>query len=193
MTQDNLGVTIKSLRAQKGLSQEELADISGLSLRTIQRIENSETTPRGDTLKRLAIALSVSPDELIDWQIQEDNNLLAVLNLSQLGFLAFPLLGLIIPLLIWILKKDSIRYVDTVGRKILNFQLTFNLFIFAIITIGAVLSGIVLNNVPFWLFISFAISTVVLYSYNVTLILINTVVWRKKKTVNYLPAIQFLN
>jgi transcriptional regulator with XRE-family HTH domain len=34
---------VKDLRIKQGLSQEELADKTGLSLRTIQRIENRES------------------------------------------------------------------------------------------------------------------------------------------------------
>jgi len=62
---------VKDSRIRQGLSQDDLADKSGLSVRTIQRIENGESTPRGYTLKRLSIALQSSPDNLIDWQIQE--------------------------------------------------------------------------------------------------------------------------
>jgi transcriptional regulator with XRE-family HTH domain len=46
---------VKDLRTKQGLSQEELAEKTGLSLRTIQRIENGESIPRGDTLKRLSV------------------------------------------------------------------------------------------------------------------------------------------
>ena len=38
---------VKELRIKKGLSQEELAENTGLSIRTIQRIENGENTPSG--------------------------------------------------------------------------------------------------------------------------------------------------
>jgi transcriptional regulator with XRE-family HTH domain len=48
----NLAERVKELRNRKGISQELLAEQSGLSLRTIQRIENNETVPRGETLKR---------------------------------------------------------------------------------------------------------------------------------------------
>mgnify|MGYP003887835455 CR=1 FL=1 len=67
---------LKELRYQKGMSQELLADESGLSLRTIQRIENGETNPTGVSLKRLANGLNVNPDELIEWAIREDKNYL---------------------------------------------------------------------------------------------------------------------
>ena len=58
---------VKELRKEKGLSQEELAKVSGLSLRTIQRVENGETEPTGETLKRISTALDVTPKELIEW------------------------------------------------------------------------------------------------------------------------------
>lgn len=57
---------IKELRESKGLSQEELCEDSGISLRTIQRIENGESVPRGSTLKTIASSLNVSPDLLIN-------------------------------------------------------------------------------------------------------------------------------
>lgn len=66
MKNKELAQRIKSLRNRKGFSQEELSEKSGLSLRTIQRIENGETEPRGDSLKRLAFAFDVSSDEIID-------------------------------------------------------------------------------------------------------------------------------
>ena len=47
MDRNYLSKRLKELRNQRGLSQELLAEDSGLSLRTIQRIENSETKPTG--------------------------------------------------------------------------------------------------------------------------------------------------
>ncbi len=54
--------TIKKLRIRKGLSQEELALKSGLSLRTIQRMENNETKPHGDSLRKIFNILNTYPD-----------------------------------------------------------------------------------------------------------------------------------
>lgn len=67
MEDKNLSQRVKELRKNKGLSQEELAKTAGLSLRTIQRVENKETEPTGDTLKRIATALNSTPAELINW------------------------------------------------------------------------------------------------------------------------------
>ncbi|MDO5971388.1 helix-turn-helix transcriptional regulator [Flavivirga aquimarina] len=57
-----LSIVIKKLRTDKDFSQEKLSEKSGLSLRTIQRLENGETEPRGDTLKRLINALELPTD-----------------------------------------------------------------------------------------------------------------------------------
>lgn len=53
---------IKELRNKKGLSQEELANLSGLSLRTIQRIEKDKTNPLGDTKRKIIKILESYPD-----------------------------------------------------------------------------------------------------------------------------------
>ncbi|MBO2010236.1 helix-turn-helix domain-containing protein [Hymenobacter negativus] len=55
---------ISTLRKSKGLSQEVLAEQSGVSLRTIQRMEQGDTVPRGHTLQALATALGVPLDAL---------------------------------------------------------------------------------------------------------------------------------
>ena len=48
---------IKTLRLAKGLTQQELSDLSGISLRTIQRIENGEVKPSLYSLKKLSAIL----------------------------------------------------------------------------------------------------------------------------------------
>ena len=81
MEQKKLGQKLKELRELKGFSQELLAEKAELNLRTIQRIENGETNPRGDSLKRLSKTLQASPEELIEWKKRTDKNFLSVLNL----------------------------------------------------------------------------------------------------------------
>ncbi len=51
------GKIIKELRIKKGMTQEELAEMTELSARTIQRIENGEVDPRSYTLQMIAKAL----------------------------------------------------------------------------------------------------------------------------------------
>ncbi len=57
MKQPKLGEKITALRKQKGLTQEELIEKCNVSVRTIQRIEAGEVTPRSYTLKAILKAL----------------------------------------------------------------------------------------------------------------------------------------
>jgi transcriptional regulator with XRE-family HTH domain len=57
MKQPDLGRKISELRIAKGLTQGELAEKCNLSLRTIQRIESSEVTPRSYTVKLIFSSL----------------------------------------------------------------------------------------------------------------------------------------
>lgn len=53
----DLGDKIKSARSAKGMTQKELADSTGLSERTIQRIENHEVEPSGYSLNKISDVL----------------------------------------------------------------------------------------------------------------------------------------
>lgn len=118
-----LSQKIKELRNVNGLSQEELARKAQLSLRTIQRIELGETEPRGDTLIKVATVFDLRPDDLLSKSLNKDKYFLPVLNLSALSYILFPLLGFIVPLILWVLKRDD--SFDAVSKKLLNFQITW--------------------------------------------------------------------
>lgn len=57
MKQPELGKKISNLRKERGLTQEELIEKCNISIRTIQRIEAGEVTPRSYTLKAIFEAL----------------------------------------------------------------------------------------------------------------------------------------
>lgn len=57
MNQPDLGRKIAELRKAKGFTQEELVEKCNLSVRTLQRIESGEVTPRSYTLKIIFAAL----------------------------------------------------------------------------------------------------------------------------------------
>lgn len=73
MSNLKLSRAIKKIRLEKDLSQEKLSEKSGLSLRTVQRLENGKTEPRGDTLKRLVQALEL-PEDYFDKMKQPKND-----------------------------------------------------------------------------------------------------------------------
>ncbi len=73
---------LSNLRKQRGLTQEGLADLIGLTKTQIYRYEKSNAQPTLDVIRRLAIALSVSSDELVfeEDERQPDDNLVLLLE-----------------------------------------------------------------------------------------------------------------
>lgn len=62
MYNKNFNKKVKELRVKNNLSQEELANLTELSLRTIQRIENGDTNPIGDTKRKIISVLESFPN-----------------------------------------------------------------------------------------------------------------------------------
>ena len=65
-----LGSNILELRKKKGLSQEELSEMVGVTRQTISNWELNETQPNPEQLKLLSKTLNVSIDELLDNDIK---------------------------------------------------------------------------------------------------------------------------
>lgn len=88
---------ISETRKIKGLTQEELAEQAKINLRTIQRIENSESEPRGKTLNLICEALEIDSKELIltEKSIQEKNIGTKIINGLFLIALNMVLMGII--------------------------------------------------------------------------------------------------
>jgi transcriptional regulator with XRE-family HTH domain len=64
--QPGLGQKIARLRKAKGLTQEELVEKCNLNVRTLQRIEAGEVTPRGYTIRLIFAALGYSMEDITD-------------------------------------------------------------------------------------------------------------------------------
>lgn len=190
MNKNQLGLRIKELRKQKGMSQELLAEESGLSLRTIQRIEKDQTNPTGESLRRLSNALNVSPDELIDWSMKEDKRYLTFLNLSALTFLLFPLLGILIPFILWTSRKGKIKNINKLGKDLINFEITWTLllFIFPFLWLLMAKIGLLENLTLSTIFIIVG----VMFFINLIFILLNTLRINNENEVKYNPKIKFL-
>lgn len=133
---ETIGTKITELRKQKALSQEELADSAKVNVRTIQRIENNETTPRGATLKLICDALEVTPDEIINFEKTEDNTFLIWLHLSVMLGYVLPLGNIILPLILWLSNKNKINHVNEQGKNILNFQILYSVVTFSLMFMG---------------------------------------------------------
>lgn len=66
-----------------------------------------------------------------------DKQFLVLTHLSQLVFLVLGWGSLMAPLILWLLKRDSIYNLDTHGKQIINFQMS--LIVYAILCVPMVL------------------------------------------------------
>ena len=119
--ENKLGNQLRNLRTKRGISQEELALQAGVSLRTVQRFENAETTPRGDTVQRLFQIFGKSPEEVLDWSMEDNRGFLSTMALSGLTFIFSPFLGIFIPLILWLNRRGKVTGVEDLGKKMINF------------------------------------------------------------------------
>ncbi|HLS31861.1 MAG TPA: DUF4870 domain-containing protein [Flavobacteriaceae bacterium] len=60
--------------------------------------------------------------------LKEDRQMLLLMHLSQLLFMVTAVGGIIVPLILWQLKKDEVQYMDEQGKEVVNFQIS--LFIY---------------------------------------------------------------
>ena len=67
-----LARNLRRLRAERGLSQEELAHRAGLNRNYVGMIEREENAATVDTMEQLAAALGVGPTALIDPDVDSD-------------------------------------------------------------------------------------------------------------------------
>ena len=58
-------VKLKELRQRRVLTLHELEDLSGVAYNTVWRLENSKTGAQPRTIRKLAAALGVNPEDLV--------------------------------------------------------------------------------------------------------------------------------
>ncbi|MDY0987151.1 helix-turn-helix domain-containing protein [Flavobacterium sp. CFBP9031] len=117
---------VKFLREEKNMTQNELAEKSGLSLRTIQRIEAGNIL-KGFTLKTIAEALETNPENLI---IKKENIQIErakLINLSVLSGLIIPFGSVVLPLILTYKTQDSLN--NEIGKQIVSLQIVLSLIL----------------------------------------------------------------
>ncbi|MEE1945836.1 helix-turn-helix domain-containing protein [Pedobacter sp. KR3-3] len=176
---------LATFRRKKGLSQEQLATLSGVSARTIQRIEKGTVEAHLATLKLLADCLDVEPELLLEKASDATtagkvNKLAPLFHGLALVGLFFPILNIILPGFLWLLKKDEQSEYDRQGKQVLNFQLTMS-FAF----VPSVLLLIFFFPVGFPL-------TLLIYFYTVVMCLLNLFRSINQQPIRYPLSFAFL-
>lgn len=134
---------LKQIREQQNLTQEELSEKSGISVRTIQRIE-SGTKPKGYTLKSLSKALEIGENELLPnnevqteietisekqpvEMLATENGLdyrkIKLINLSSVLFIILPPLNILFPLIL----SHALKQKNHLTRQIISLQILWTI------------------------------------------------------------------
>lgn len=179
-----VGQRIRDLRQQKGLTQEELAQKTEISVRTIQRIEAGDVDPRAYTLQVIAEALEIEFDELNNFpsgelatKEKQDRYWLIMLHASGLCIVFFPV---VVPLIIWISKKDEVEGMKAHGADVLNFQISMLIYL---ATCGIL--AVLLITIPILIFL--AIFSVIVITIN-TIKVMNDQPYRYPMSMKILKA-----
>lgn len=144
---DDIADRVKTNRRLRNLSQEELADLSGLSIRTIQRLEKGETIGSSYTLRTVATALQITPEELTAAPLLHGGRhsaslkYMLILNWSALIGLVIPLTNIILPaIMLWRHRHNP--QLKLRGQQIVSFQIIWLLITLALmIVIPSILMG----------------------------------------------------
>jgi len=72
--------------------------------------------------------------------LKEDRKLLAATHLSQLLDLVSGIGGFVVPLVIWLFKRDSVLNLDDQARQILNFRIS--MFIYIVLCLPLLIFGV---------------------------------------------------
>ncbi|UBM59630.1 serine hydrolase [Marinilongibacter aquaticus] len=134
MNNQSIAERLKYQRKIKGLSQEELSLKTNVTVRTIQRIEKAEVNPHLNTIKLLAAALEIEVDELMPLQNPKEEAVkkkwLLLMHATPLLGIFIPLCNVLIPLFLWIHKREDNPIYYNHGVKVINFQITVLLLAF---------------------------------------------------------------
>jgi transcriptional regulator with XRE-family HTH domain len=63
---------LRAARERRFLTQQQLADKAGTSKANISRLESGEQNARMSTIVRLAAALELAPEELVEWDDEDE-------------------------------------------------------------------------------------------------------------------------
>lgn len=97
-TEENIriifGLKLKKLRTDKGLSLQQLSELSGVSVSYMNEIENGKKYPKPDKITELAKALGTNYDSLVSLKINKNlTPVVQVLNLKIINDFLFETFG----------------------------------------------------------------------------------------------------
>ncbi|NQX43157.1 Helix-turn-helix [Pedobacter steynii] len=190
-----IAITRKSI----GLTQEKLADLTNITVRTIQRIESGKSSPRTFTIKIIAEALGTTFEQLthesqnhdslkestipeIISDLENEKHFLKILCLSCFGYLVIPLVHFLIP--IYLLKKSGSYNTQTIafGRSVIRQQIYWGITLSFSLLLALAYNFIVVTYFKEFYLLHYLWIFFIMYILNALLI---TVSFLRIKTINF--------
>lgn len=156
----NIMSIIKHIRENSGYTQLDLSKKTGLSLRTIQRLDASEKAPKGHTLKVISEVFELEPSvfqkkfQSIHHNKELDFLSIKYINLSALAFFVIPFGNIILPVLMWRKKRRS-KLVDEAGKRIINFQILWSILLCLFLCVAPFFNMLTASSFPLILVVLF--------------------------------------
>lgn len=127
---DSIRASLVAARRSKGWTQEELAERTGITVRTVQRLESGQTAPRLHTLRSVATILDIplesvifdQPDSASEIRSNQSHQLWLV-NLSAFSYLVIPIVHFLIPMYLLSKKQNLDDDSKRLGRVIVSTQI----------------------------------------------------------------------
>ncbi len=169
MNKNEIAQKVENLRIEKELTQEELALRCGIKEDVIRKIENGKKIPSPKILRLISQELDYQ------FELDDDENIdfwLVTLHLSNFFCSA------IIPLVIWLWKKENDPDIDTQGKDVINFQLSMIIYFIASSVLIFVWIGLIFLLVLGW--------------YLTIITIVNTIKVVNGNDYNYPLSIKFL-
>lgn len=177
MKQPELGKIILDLRTQQGLTQEELVEKCNISVRTIQRIESGEVTPRPYTIKTILEVLGYDLGKIKSESLKNFKNHLTVReNQEILRSIKILRIAIVFGVLYFLLGffevpadwsrwfKNTMLYSNSIYVVLKVFAcVSFIIFTYGYLTLGKLFN----NNLIKFASIGFIFLSVILYSFDI--------------------------
>lgn len=184
MKSNSIGKNLIYQRKLKGLTQEQLSESSQVTVRTIQRIEKGDVNPHLQTVKLLADALDIEVSDLLILENPKEENIQKkwLLLLHSTPFIGFiiPFFNVLLPLFLWIHKREDNNVYDIHGRRVVNFQISM--------TMLYLLSFIALVTIEKWGFFFF----IAVIPFGILIMIINIIKVTNSQKCFYPLAFPFL-
>ena len=177
-----LGHTIATARKLKGFTQQELADHTHITVRTIQRIEADANTPQSHTLKAIARVLDLDYESLVTnntppvsaTEPASLRHTLTLFNVSCFFFLVIPWVHYLIPG--YLLRKkmqlsqDALVFSQKIIRQQIYWVVGLHLAMLSVFAFNYIIVNV--KGYPQY-FISYLVPFFLMYLLNTLLLLLN--------------------